>query len=324
MKNCIKHSVKILAASAAVILIEIFTGAVLSMALSLCSALVAGQKVSAFSLHFFVRGIAAVLPAAIFLSPVFISFYLIRHKEIAGIPVFVCIAGVFCLWLFAVPVLNGHSESAAFKADSQPPHLSSDYFRTSSDGRYIFYYSEITPQNSASGVCIDTRRIKDKVFTFSDIQLPHETAFSDPLIQSSLEMPGSLKLVISLFSAFTETARSKSHEGLLEWLCFSSAVAAFLAVIWLRNCSQWRLVNVLLIAVAFMAVLLVNSVLLQTSVFASDVRLPAVLLKAVPAGGCAVAAVNCAFFALFSIAGAIACVRRKNSVAPGFAGDEYQ
>lgn len=323
MKNCIKHSVKILAASAAVILIEIFTGAVLYMALSLCSALVAGQKVSVFNLHFFVRGIMTVLPAAIFLSPVFISFYLIRHKEIAGIPIFVCIAGIFCLWLFAVPGLKKPGAAQPFMDGSQQAQLSSGYFRSSADGRYIFYYSEITPQNSASGVCIDTRRIKDKVFTFSGIQFPRESAFSDPLIQSSLEMPYSLKSAFSLFSAFIKTARSKSQESMAEWLCFSSVIAAFLSVIWLRNISMWRLVNVLLIAVVFAAVLLVNSFLLPTEVFAR-IALPKYIARAVPAGRYIIAAVNCGIFAMALAAGAVASMLRKNSSALDFAGDGYQ
>ena len=112
-------SIKIFAAYIAIVMLGLCTGAFLYMTYSLCTVLVAGQKFSAF----FLQGIFEVLPTVLSLCPLFISFYLIRHKEIPWYSVLVCMILHLCLWIFFIPALKEKLETQEDSSNKQVTNI---------------------------------------------------------------------------------------------------------------------------------------------------------------------------------------------------------
>ncbi len=256
---------KIIVAYILIIIIAMLLSAFLYMSYSMCAILITGHRFSTFNLAFFIQGLYAVLPAGVAVCPLFVAFYLIRHKEISGIPVVCYMVLHFALWFFLLPfVAKSFPHSYMInKPTPEEAFLSPGYFRTSSDGKYIFYYSQINNDGSAEGVCIDTERRSNNVMTFSGV-IPGKTesVFSDPLIKNSIEMPFFLREILHYFGLFTAGAYEKCSGSLIGWLFFSSIIIAIMSVLQLRSVSSWRLVCVLLIFAYFIIVFGVNTLVI--------------------------------------------------------------
>lgn len=316
-------SIKIFAAYIAIVMLGLCTGAFLYMTYSLCTVLVAGQKFSAFSSGFFLQGIFEVLPTVLSLCPLFISFYLIRHKEIPWYSVLVCMILHLCLWIFFIPALKEKLEISVYKNKEMQAavSLSPGYFRVSQDNRYVLYYSEVDSENNASGVCIDKSKSNGNVFTFSSEKPAiFQDEFSDPLIKNTVEMPVLLKQILKYFQKFTVSSYSRCSENFVSWIIFSSIIFAFTSVVWIKNISAWRLVNVLFILMDYIFVFFLNFFILgaDDSLFQ---KIP-ILIKSVPTKSLLVCVLNIFIFAAAFILWLISRLVKENSPEPAYYGDD--
>lgn len=304
-----------------VILLEIIAGAFLYMTYSMFSGLVAGQKFSMFSSNYFVRGVFYTIPAAIFLCPVFISFYLIRHKEIFGFPVFIYLLLNFSLFFFAFPAARNLEKISAFGAEENSTILSPGYFRSSADEKYVFYYSRVSDENVVSGICIDKETVGNSVFTFSNIKLSgDQNDFADPLIRSSVEMPPLLKKIVKFICDFVILALEKSS-SVLSWICFSTVMLALMGVTGLRKISVWRLVNVLFIMTDFVLIFLLNLFLLSPETSSVLPPLPEKIKSNLPLNQFIVAGINVLLFVIFFIVSFVKYRAKKESGDSQFSGE---
>ena len=199
--------------------------------------------------------------------------------------------------------------------------LSPGYFRTSQDNRYVLYYSEVDSENNASGICIDKSKSNGNVFTFSS-EKPEifQDEFSDPLIKNTVEVPVLLRQILKYFQKFTEASYSRCSENFVSWIIFSSIILAFASVVWIKNISAWRLVNVLFILMDYIFVFFLNFFILgaNDSLFQ---KIPA-LIKSVPVKSFLVCVINIFIFAAAFVLWLISRLVKENSPEPAYYGDD--
>ncbi len=260
MKNSIRLSLNLIISYFCVYIV-LFTliGAVLYMVYSMCSTLVAGQGFSPFSMHYFVKGILLSAPVVITINSAFMAFYFIRHSEFSKFQLIVY--GIFYLlvWILMMPgilSLNGsHKMKDAAAQDGNT--LSPGYFREYD--QYVFYYSKVDSHNVASGVCIDKKAGRDGVYVFKDVKLSRErNGFTDSLIQESIDIPIGIKFIVSTISRYSSIIQVEFSKGFFRWICFCTLGLALFSVIFLRNVTEWRLVNVVLIFFMMFVVIFIN------------------------------------------------------------------
>lgn len=219
------------------------------MIYTLCVNLVAGQSPS-FNAELFVQGIYIFLPLVLIFQAMFMTFYLIRHPTQSVLPLIVYVLIYVSSWLFLIP--GAAKANAAVSADSPIQEISdkpsAGYFRKS--GSQIFYYSSIKENGSANGLCVDTQKAGNNVYTFSNLQLSKKrTTFTDSLIQSTIEMPDSLSIIINYVTELSVILTKCAGRTKGYWLCFATLALPLLGVIAFRNFSQWRLVNIVAILI---------------------------------------------------------------------------
>ena len=242
---------------------------------SLCTNLVAGEKLPFFSTHYFMNGIFKFLPFVVILSGLFMCFYLIRHPMKSGLPVMTYGALYMAAWIFLMPLNFSYLQKFAKdeKASAQPVVknlLSEGYFRQGESGN-IFYFTDVTRDNLGDGVCINMVSPDKNVYTFSGVDL--RTAnfsgdeFSDVLIQETVEMPKTMSVLAHWFSTFMNIAGQAFSGGFFAWLCFASISLALVSVVGMTRLSRWRLKNALWVVVASLGIIVLNVLIYTQSFF---------------------------------------------------------
>ena len=229
------------------------------MIYTLCINMVAGQQL-AFDIKLFLDGVLIFLPFVLVLQAMFMTLWMIRHPESTVLPIAVYAAIYLASWIFILPatVRETTSETRRYVGQNVADKPSAGYFRTSTDK--IFYYSSVDEASSlANGLCIDTDKPADNVYTFSNVRLSQKrTVFTDSLIQNTIEMPPSLSILVKYVQNFFGLLAKCSRGGAGYWLCFASMALPLLAVVALRRFSQWRLVSVISIIFVTFGVLAFN------------------------------------------------------------------
>lgn len=249
MKSILLSTIKMLVTHILLLLIGTLAGAVLYMVYSMCSTLVAGQGFATFNLGFFIQGVFLTLPVIFAASMAFIAFYTIRHHEIHLVPEIIFIVVFMSEWIFIQPLVAKVGIQKARKDTYviERVPLSTGYFRNYTD-RYIFYFSSVDKENISSGICMDRAGGSDNVSTFENVHLPYSsTAFTDSLIQSSIEIPPVTKFAINAMAKYIGVMTLECSIGFLSWILFSSLGLALAFLLFLNHFSRWRLVNVVII-----------------------------------------------------------------------------
>ena len=265
IKENIIESLKLIFFYACVCIFFCFCASVLSMIYTLCQNLVAGQSLS-FDFNMFMEGFLLSAPVVFIFGAMMMTFFFIRHPCRSVLPL-IC----YCLlyvssWLFIIPSVSKVNTTTyetyiEAKTKDMP---SAGYFRRNKDK--IVYYSYVNElDNSVSGLCIDSNLVENNVYTFSSLKMSHKkTAFTDSLIQNSIAMPPAISItvqkVLELSLVLRKCAMQSfgSFHAFSYWLCFASMGLALLGVIGLRNVSEWRLVNMLIVAMATLAIIVSN------------------------------------------------------------------
>ena len=229
------------------------------MIYTLCINMVAGQQLT-FDVKLFLEGVLLFLPLVLVLQAMFMTLWMIRHPESTLIPIAIYAAIYLVSWVFILPATSreaafGKSQYNGQNVSDKP---SAGYFRASTDK--IFYYSNVDETTSlANGLCVDTNKPSDNVYTFSNIRLSQKrTVFTDSLIQNTIEMPPTLSIIVNYIKKFFTQIDQCSKGGFGYWLCFASMSLPLLAVVALRRFSQWRLVSVISIIFVTFGVLAFN------------------------------------------------------------------
>ncbi len=279
---------------------------------SLCTNLVAGEKLPFFSLPYFMSGILIFLPFVLILSGLFMCFYLIRHPVKSGLPVLTYGALYMAAWIFLMPLnFNYLQKMVQGKAtvEKSSQKLSEGYFRQGKSGN-IFYYTDVTRDNLGDGVCIDMGSPDKEVYTFSGVDLSSSKlsgdVFSDVLIQETVDMPKTMSVLAKWFSTFMNIAKTAFSGGFFSWLCFASISLALVSVVGLARLSRWRLKNALWVVIASLGIIVLN-VLIYTNTFFEPVSafLEGAVSKIPQVKNPLVVLVNFVIFILFIIIGLV-------------------
>lgn len=260
MKSIVFSTIKMFTAFLVTLLTGSVTGAVLYMIYNMCSTLVAGQGFAAFNLAFFTQGLFLCLPFIFVVCPAFIAFYCIRNKRIGFIPVVVFSVIYIAIWIFVQPFIirSGIQKASKSSYIIHREPLSKGYFRNVTD-RYVFYYSSVDEEHVASGICIDKNASTENVYTFKDIELPNSAAiFTDSLIQTSIEIPQVTQICIRYIANYLGIVTLEVSTGFISWLIFSSMALLLCSLMFLKNFSRWRFVNVILILTLSLIVIYIN------------------------------------------------------------------
>ena len=104
------------------------------------------------------------------------------------------------------------------------------------------------------------------------------------------------------------------------WIIFSSIIFAFTSVVWIKNISAWRLVNVLFILMDYIFVFFLNFFILgaDDSLFQ---KIP-ILIKSVPTKSLLVCVLNIFIFAAAFVLWLISRLVKENSPEPAYYGDD--
>ncbi|MBR1911110.1 MAG: hypothetical protein IJ828_02010 [Treponema sp.] len=236
------------------------------MIYTLCQNLVAGQTLS-FDFNLFMEGFLLFSPVIFIFGAMLMTFFFIRHPCHAVLPLICYCVLYVASWLFVIPAVSKVNTSTyetyiEAKTKDMP---SSGYFRRNKDK--IVYYSYVNETyNSVTGMCIDSNLAENNVYTFSSLTMSHKkTAFTDSLIQNSIDMPPVIAItaqkILELSLVLRKCAEQSfgSFHAFAYWLCFASMGLALLGVIGLRHVSRWRLVNTLFVAMVTLGILVGNT-----------------------------------------------------------------
>ena len=242
---------------------------------SLCTNLVAGEKLPFFSTHYFINGLFIFLPFVLILSGLFMCVYLIRHPVKSGLPVITYAVLYMAAWIFLMPLnfsyLEKFTKNEKVDVKAIPENtISEGYFRQGESGN-IFYYTDVTRDNLGDGVCINMVSPDKEVYTFSGVDLRSANfggdGFSDVLIQETVEMPTTMSVLAKWFSTFMNIAKQAFSGGFFSWLCFASISLSLVAVAGLTRLSRWRLKNALWVVVATLGIIVLNVLVYTQSFF---------------------------------------------------------
>ncbi len=226
---------------------------------SLCTHMVAGAQVQIFNLKYFLDGVFMFSPAILILSGVLTCAYLIRHPPTSAFPTIMYMIIYAVFWIILMPLNFKFADS--FKIGQPEPvesqvKLSDGFFRETSKEN-VFYYTNVSEKNVVDGVCISPDD-SQTVYSFTDLQLPAATDFSDPLIKKTVQMPDILQTLSKYFNTFITIARTSCTQGTFAWLCFASIGLALLSVVGLRQLSKWRIINLILVVSVTVGILALN------------------------------------------------------------------
>ncbi len=233
--------------------------AVVYMVYNLCISLVAGQQLY-FDALLFIDGILLFEPLVMILSALLMAFFMIRHPDQSILPLIVYALLYVSLWIFCIPGVvkcdfTAVDKYTQMKIEAEP---SDGYFRKNEG--MIFYYSDVNHDTKLlNGLCIDTGKKGNNVYTFSNLELAkNQTVFVDSLIQDTIAMPASLAICVNFGNELCLIMRKCAKSSFAYWLCFASMGLPLLAVVALRYFSKWRLVNVVAIFIVTSGVLVLN------------------------------------------------------------------
>ena len=253
-----------------------FIGAVVYMVYRVCTTLVAGQAVHAFSAKLLVEGVLVILPMILGFSIMLMAFYLTRHPSRKILSVIVYVVLSLATWYAILPPVlhaaESHFSNSYVKVSDSI--LSPGFFRESYP--YVFYYSGVNSTNTAQGLVFEMTSDLQQVYTFSDVQLAQASGgFADPLIGETIAMPSVMHRMLSWYKGLIRGAFRANDAGYLSWVFYASMGIALCSVLGLCRVSKWRLLNMNAILYASAGITVYNYLLVATDVLASPSQLVA-------------------------------------------------
>lgn len=212
------------------------------------TALIAGRQLQLFNTQALARGFFVVVPIVIFLSPVFFSFYRVRHSGGGFPPVLAYIVLCAATWCALYPAFIIFKSRAHRAGSSYSEPLTAGYFRPYS-GTIVYLTRDLTAsQNDA--VVFNKSAAEDAITVgvVDKTNIENESApFNDMLIRETVPLLPSW--IVESFAALELRAEYAWKSGRVHWLCFLSFALALCCTYAVTFCSDWRLVNIIYLLV---------------------------------------------------------------------------
>ena len=243
-------------------------GGFLIMLCDSVSNFIVGYPLDLFTARGFVDGAIIFFPILLLFVPMLLFLTLIRHPKYNKISGAVTIAVLsLAAWVFLAPVSHKIAKDRNVFYREEPSELSPGFFRKINGNTYYFTF---VTGNYTSGIRIDgdyflssanesaIHKLDDNYIRFRRDEL----GFSDPIVGENLTPPPALLYFLQGLAAIQQKAFQASLQGKLEWLLFSSLMAALVAVSAVISASEWKLADAFYITFDTCAILALNALCL--------------------------------------------------------------
>ncbi len=236
----------------------------LSMLYHSVASFVAGSELNLFSASLFVNGVVTVFPLLMLFVPMFLFLTLVRHpryNKVFGAATIAVLS--LAAWIFAVPFFYEASQDQSEFLTSQPTELSPGYFRNINENTCYFTF---VSGNYVSGIRINgdyflTKNPSNSIRILDSNYINFKRdkfGFSDPIIGENLTPPLILQNFLGGVAIVQQKAAEASRAGTLQWLLFSSLMAALVAVGAIISASEWKLADAFYITFDTFVILTLN------------------------------------------------------------------
>lgn len=212
--------------------------------------LVAGRPPSLIVLPALAQGFFVIAPALLFLSPLVLTLYRVRHSGGGFLPVLSYIALCALTWGVVYPLFINFKVRHGSVVQTEERPLSADYFRRLNDSGLFYLPHDFTSQQMYAVVlneADDGEAVSFDVVRQNDVAQA-AAPFRDILIKETV--PSVPMWISDGFMILELRAEYAWRGGFVKWLCFLSLAFALCSAYALTFCSDWRLVNVMYFLVA--------------------------------------------------------------------------
>lgn len=228
-----------------------------------CAHMAAGTHLGFFSFDMFIHGIIVCFPFVAGFSCIAMVFYLIRHPSTPLFSVVVYFVIGITVWAVLIPQVLSLEKLGLFKSTNiwTENQLTEGYFRPSEYG--VYYYSEISSQNIAKGIYIDTSGlsgVEDGLQSFDNLQLSPVNSgfFADPLFANSSSITVVLEHIIQFADLVRKEVFTVLESDYVSYLSFASLGLALLSLISVKSMSTWKLLNLSFVIILYVAICRIN------------------------------------------------------------------
>jgi len=243
-------------------------GGFLIMLFNSVSNFVVGCPLDLFSAKGFIDGAIIVFPVLLLFVPMFLYLTLIRHPKYNKISGAITIAVLsLAAWIFLAPISHEAAKASDVFYRPDPAELSPGYFRNINGKNY--YFTFITG-HYASGIKIDgdyfmSNNSENSVHMLDSNYINFrrdQMGFADSIVGENLAPPAALFNFLSGLTIIQQKAYEASTAGKIEWLLFSSIMAALVAIGAVISASEWKLADAFYITFDCFAILALNALCL--------------------------------------------------------------
>lgn len=225
---------------------------------------VVGLPLNLFSARGFINGAIVFFPILLLFTPLFLFLTLIRHPKYNKIFGSITIALLsLATWIFLVPAFYSAGKSQNVFYRQNPGELTAGYFRKINGKINYFTFAS---GNYASGIRFDEDYFNagghdDKTKNLDSSYINYkrdELGFFDPIIGGNLEPPPVLLGFLNGIATIQQKGFETLQGGILEWLLFSSIMAALVSIGAVISASEWRLADAFYITFDTLVILALN------------------------------------------------------------------
>ncbi len=226
---------------------------------------VVGSQLNIFSVQHFLIGAVIFFPIFLLFVPMFLFLTLVRHSsynKVAGAIAIVVLS--LATWIFAAPLFyTASQEKGAALLNSSSENLTPGYFRKINGS---LNYFTLTTGNFVNGIRISdtyfSSSSKDRSIKILDNNYMNfkrdELGFCDPLVGENLTPPPVLSNFLMGVADIQQKAFASCMAGPIQWLLFSSIMAALVAIAAVISASEWKLADAFYITFDTFAILTLN------------------------------------------------------------------
>lgn len=260
---------------------SLVAGALVVLGLDL-RVLVAGSQHIPFSAAFFLRGLLTSLPIVSVCALLLVVFYMIAHPAKSFLPVVSYLLLGALTWGVIVPLsarLSGYYDRITFDwiGTAGGEDLTPHYFRVCNGNVYyyarVFRFSEASRDVYGEGLMVDLSGVRGKAgaiysFKTSVVVRDSDGLFNDVIFKEAARMPPMVAVPAKMYMTLFSAAGKAVWSGVAAWIAFASLGLALLAAAWLVPLSRWRFLQVFFVAVAELAIILLNYIVYAHLLFA--------------------------------------------------------
>ncbi|HZK19471.1 MAG TPA: hypothetical protein VFC68_01960 [Treponemataceae bacterium] len=224
--------------------------AFLYMIFQSCMQMVAADTVQIFSFYYFRAGCMVCFPFAALFALLVQVISAIRNQNSSLLGFLVYLFFTLFTWLLLLPYVIASTPESYLQEESRSPQkLSTKLFRV--ENTIPIYYLDANADGSYQVLYIK----KDIFMAFPIVEdfsyVSYSAPFYDPLLETSVGYPESIKKPVSMVINFYEAALKAVQSGKGAWLRFASVGLSIFALWVFAGASRWKMVNVFFVSGMF-------------------------------------------------------------------------